>query len=284
MNDTKSHIRSFVGAALIVLTFSCIPGAPSAATFVSIAIAPPALPVYAQPIAPGPGYLWTPGYWAYGDDGYYWVPGTWVIPPAVGVLWTPGYWGWRNGFYAWSAGYWGPRVGFYGGINYGFGYVGVGYAGGYWNNGAFYYNRAVNNVNVTNIHNTYNTVVNNTTNNRISYNGGTGGVRSQPTAVEREAMNEHHVEPTELQIQHEHAASSNRALLASVNHGRPAIAPTPQPSAFDHSGVVAARGNPAHNPAHAQGNPQGAHPQAHAQGHPAKPHEASAPHGEGEHR
>ena len=24
-----------------------------------------------------PGLIWTPGYWAYGDDGYYWVPGAW---------------------------------------------------------------------------------------------------------------------------------------------------------------------------------------------------------------
>jgi WXXGXW repeat (2 copies) len=48
-----------------------------------------------QPEIPAPGYIWTPGYWAYGTDGYYWVPGTWVQPPAVGLLWTPGYWGWR---------------------------------------------------------------------------------------------------------------------------------------------------------------------------------------------
>jgi YXWGXW repeat-containing protein len=57
---------------------------------VSIVFAPPALPVYEQPAAPGDGYLWTPGYWAYGDDGYFWVPGTWVMAPEVGYLWTPG--------------------------------------------------------------------------------------------------------------------------------------------------------------------------------------------------
>ena len=88
---------------------------------ISVRIGPPALPVYAQPICPGPGYLWTPGYWAWSDDdGYYWVPGTWVVAP-VGMLWTPGYWGFAGGFYGWHAGYWGPHVGFYGGINYGFG-------------------------------------------------------------------------------------------------------------------------------------------------------------------
>ena len=113
---------------------------------ISVGIAPPPLPVYAQPAIPAPGYMWTPGYWAWGPAGYYWVPGTWVQPPMVGVLWTPGYWGWGGGVYAFHAGYWGPHIGFYGGVNYGFGYGGVGYEGGYWNHGQFAYNRSVNNI------------------------------------------------------------------------------------------------------------------------------------------
>ena len=71
----------------------------------SIGIAPPALPVYVQPVVPGPGYIWAPGYWGYGAPGYYWVPGTWVLAPFVGALWTPGYWGWGNGAYFWHGGY-----------------------------------------------------------------------------------------------------------------------------------------------------------------------------------
>src|SRR5262249_25524550 len=106
-----------------------------AAVVVSVAIAPPATPVYVQPPIPGPGFVWTPGYWAYGPYGYYWVPGVWLLPPAIGLLWTPGYWDWGGSAYAWHAGYWGPTVGFYGGINYGLGYFGVGYAGGYWSHG-----------------------------------------------------------------------------------------------------------------------------------------------------
>ena len=50
---------------------------------VSIRIAPPKLHVYEQPICPGDGYIWTPGYWAYDDD-YYWVPGEWVMAPEPG--------------------------------------------------------------------------------------------------------------------------------------------------------------------------------------------------------
>src|SRR5882672_3158198 len=71
---------------------------------VAIAIAPPAIPVYEQPICPGDGYIWTPGYWAYDDDDYYWVPGTWVLAP-VGLLWTPGYWAWQDASYVWYPGY-----------------------------------------------------------------------------------------------------------------------------------------------------------------------------------
>ena len=99
-------------------------------------IGPPALPVYEQPLCPGEGYIWTPGYWAWSDDdGYYWVPGTWVLAPETGYLWTPGYWGFNDGVYLWNAGYWGPHIGFYGGINYGFGYFGEGFAGGEWRGG-----------------------------------------------------------------------------------------------------------------------------------------------------
>ena len=83
---------------------------------VSITLAPPALPVYEQPMLVEEGGIWAPGHWSYNQDGYFWVPGTWVQPPEVGLLWTPGYWGWGNGGYAWNAGYWGPTVGFYGGI------------------------------------------------------------------------------------------------------------------------------------------------------------------------
>jgi hypothetical protein len=233
------------GLLLLAIVMLGMPASSSAQIGVGIAvhIVPPALPVYEQPLCPGAGYIWTPGYWAYGPDGYFWVPGTWVVAPTVGFLWTPGYWGWGGGGYFWHAGYWGPHVGFYGGINYGFGYGGVGYGGGYWNHGVFAYNTAVTNVNTTVIHNTYvnKTVINNTTVNNVSDNGGTGGVTAQPTSAEKVAEHEQHTGATSLQTQHEHTASTNRALLASENHGKPAIAATTKPGEFTGHGVVAAK-------------------------------------------
>ncbi len=207
----------------------------------SITIAPPILPIYVQPPLPAPGYLWTPGYWAYGPAGYYWVPGTWVQPPAVGLLWTPGYWGWNNGIYAWNAGYWGPHVGFYGGVNYGFGYGGFGYGGGRWDHGAFAYNSSVNNFGGTHITNVYNETVISNSSTRVAFNGGTGGLTARPTALETAAAQEPHVAPTALQTQHQQTAASNPALRASVNHGQPAIAATSRPNEFTGPGVVAAR-------------------------------------------
>ena len=58
------------------------------------------------PPVPDPNYIWTPGYWAYGEDGYYSVPGTWMLAPQPNLLWTPGYWAWSGGVFVWKAGYW----------------------------------------------------------------------------------------------------------------------------------------------------------------------------------
>jgi hypothetical protein len=209
----------------------------------SIRIGPPALPIYAQPLCPGPGYLWAPGHWAYGPGGYYWVPGTWVLAP-VGMLWTPGYWGWRNGFYLWHEGYWGPHVGFYGGINYGFGYGGVGFYGGRWDHGVFAYNSAVMHVDTTVIHNTYidrTVIVHNNFGNRVSYNGGEGGIHARPNADEMAAEHEHHFEPTGEQMRHEHAAASDPSFRASENHGHPEMAATSRAGEFSGRGTTGSR-------------------------------------------
>jgi len=84
------------------------------------------LPVYAQPICPGPGYLWTP------------VIGRGMT---LRLLLGAGNLGGRSGRHAldaWILGVrrrslrvarWilGTHVGFYGGVNYGFGFGGVGF-------------------------------------------------------------------------------------------------------------------------------------------------------------
>ena len=210
---------------------------------VAISVGPPPIPIYEQPICPEEGYIWTPGYWAYDydDADYYWVPGTWVPAPEVGLLWTPGYWAWGGDGFFFTAGYWGPVVGFYGGINYGFGYFGRGYEGGRWDGGRFYYNTTVNRVNVEVVHNVYNSRVTETTVNRVSYNGGNGGINARPSAQEEAAARQRHVAPVSAQVQQERTARSDRQQWASVNHGAPAVAATPKPGGFRDSGAVRTR-------------------------------------------
>src|SRR5271165_2066493 len=187
MRVTKPIFILLVAFVAGVMVPAPAPAQVSVGIGIGIHVGPPALPVYAQPVCPGVGYLWTPGYWAYGPDGYFWVPGTWVLAPTPGYLWTPGYWGWGGGGYFWHAGYWGPHVGFYGGINYGFGYGGFGYEGGRWNGGNFEYNTAVNRVDSTVIHNTYNKTVINNNSTHVAYNGGHGGTTVKPSAAEEAA-------------------------------------------------------------------------------------------------
>lgn len=226
MGRTKSQ---FIGTLLLILPLPAVtalfsPAEAAIAVNLSVGIAPPALLVYAQPPIPGPGYLWMPGYWAWNGTGYYWVPGAWVLPPRVGLLWTPPWWGWVDGAYVWHAGYWGPHVGFYGGIDYGFGYSGRGYDGGFWNHGRFFYNRAVNNIRNAHINNVYNkAVASDRTVNRISFNGGRGGVRARATGAEQTAAREAHVQPTGFQSRHADAARSNRNLAGASNRGQPRV-------------------------------------------------------------
>ena len=232
---------------LITLLALAYPAASFAGFFgvgVTVGFAPPPLPAYVQPPCPAPGYIWTPGYWAYSadDEDYYWVPGTWVLAPSFGFLWTPGYWGLVDAEYVWHEGYWGPHVGFYGGINYGFGYFGSGFVGGYWRDHDFYYNRSVTNVSNVNITNVYNrTVINNNSyGSRASFNG-RNGVEARPSHSDLLAAREPHRALTEPQRAQAASARALPSSLASVNHGHPQVAATPRPGVFSGQGVAAPR-------------------------------------------
>ncbi len=225
--------------------------------------APPPLPEYAQPQDPGEGYLWTPGYWGWSQGDYYWVPGAWVYAPYQGALWTPGYWGYYQHHYRFYRGYWGQYVGFYGGIDYGFGYVGYGYQGGYWGGGHFNYNRSVNNLNLGVERNVYSRTVSYSGNyagsagsgQRVSFNGGSGGIQVQARPAELAALRAPHSAPMTAQVQNERAASTNREQFANVNHGRPATAAVSQPLAADRD-VRAPAALQVHNQAVGQQQPQ----------------------------
>ena len=230
-------MRTWLLAAIVVMTAM----AASAQVGITVTFGPPPLPIYEQPICPGDGYLWTPGYWAWDGDDYYWVPGTWVLAPEVGYLWTPPWWGWDNGVFLFHDGFWGPEVGFYGGINYGFGYFGTGYMGGRWEGGRFFYNRSVTNINVVNVRNVYNERVVVRNESHVAFNGGEGGIHARPTPAEEAAARGRRMEPVAAQMRNRDAARGNPEFRANENHGRPPVAATDHPGEFRGSNVVPAR-------------------------------------------
>jgi hypothetical protein len=202
---------------------------------------PPDLFDYDQPFAPGPFFLWIPGYWAHNPSGFFWVPGQWLRAPFYGALWTPPYWGFSNGLYRFHSGYWGTHIGYYGGVNYGFGYIGTGFFGGYWRDHQFFYNTAV-----ARIPSTITTVYNHATvfhgvsyGARVavltSYNGGPAGLRVHPLPFEIAAAREPHLPEAAAQVNMRRISSHNRNAAFSQNQGHPIVAavtthtPVPRP-------------------------------------------------------
>jgi hypothetical protein len=97
----------------------------------------------------------------------------------------------------------------------------------------------VDTVHVTNVYVNRTVIVNNES--HVAFNGGEGGIAARPTPAEEAAAREPHQAPLAAQTQHEHAASQNRALFASENHGAPAVAATAHPGEFSGHNVVAAK-------------------------------------------
>ena len=197
---------------------------------VSINVAPPELPVYEQPPIPGPGYLWTPGYWAWGDEWLLLGAGHLGRAAAAGLSLDAGLLGLGRRRLLWHAGYWGPHVGFYGGVNYGFGYGGHGYRGRLLARRR----RSTTTAASTIIPGTC-TSPTSTTNrdrrhgNRVSFNGGNGGVR--PRRRRRHSWRQSTSiisRPCGASCTRSSWRARNRQLHATINHGASGRSPRPR--------------------------------------------------------
>jgi hypothetical protein len=73
---------------------------------VYVRVGPPAPVVERVIVAPGPGYVWTPGYYRWDGRSYLWVPGRHVLAPRRNAVWVSGRWVRdRQGWY-WVEGRW----------------------------------------------------------------------------------------------------------------------------------------------------------------------------------
>lgn len=79
------------------------PALPSGVVYVNSG--PPVPMVDVVVVAPGPGYVWIRGAWAW-DGRWVWRPGYWMRPPRPGAVWIQPYYGYRGGRNVWYQGYW----------------------------------------------------------------------------------------------------------------------------------------------------------------------------------
>ena len=79
---------------------------PQPAVTVVAPAAPPTAQVEVMPVAPGPEYYWTPGYWGWNGAVWVWVGGRWAPHPWHGAVWVGGHWARHGHGYVWVGGHW----------------------------------------------------------------------------------------------------------------------------------------------------------------------------------
>ena len=93
--------KFFLSAALGTMMLT---GAYAADVFVRIG--PPRPVVERRVPAPGPGYVWTPGYQRWDGNAYAWAPGAWARPPRAHAHWVAHHWEHRRGGWVMVEGHW----------------------------------------------------------------------------------------------------------------------------------------------------------------------------------
>jgi hypothetical protein len=71
-----------------------------------VRVGPPAPIVERAVVAPGPGYVWIPGFYRWDGAAYVWVRGRWDRPPRPRARWIPGHWAHERGGWYFIEGHW----------------------------------------------------------------------------------------------------------------------------------------------------------------------------------
>jgi hypothetical protein len=71
-----------------------------------VAPPPPAPYAVAAGYAPGPGYVWTDGFWDLRGGRWVWADGAWLRPPRHRAVWVRPYWEQHGRGYRFRRGYW----------------------------------------------------------------------------------------------------------------------------------------------------------------------------------
>jgi hypothetical protein len=102
-NPKTASLFATLVFGLIMTTSACAPRG-RVAVYVPSPPPPPVRETIA--VAPGPAYVWIPGYHMWNGSVYVWTPGRWELRPTRRHAWVPGHWKHdRRGWY-WVEGHW----------------------------------------------------------------------------------------------------------------------------------------------------------------------------------
>jgi hypothetical protein len=87
-------LTTLMNASLLTLSLAAASGCAVAAPRgrVYVRVGPPAPVVERRIVAPGPGYVWIPGFHAWDGRAYLWRPGRWERAPRANARWVPARW------------------------------------------------------------------------------------------------------------------------------------------------------------------------------------------------
>jgi hypothetical protein len=88
---TGRFCRTMVGALVIAASLFAWPACAVPRGRVYVRVGPPVPVIETRVVAPGPDFVWVPGYHAW-NAAYIWVPGRWERPPRERAVWVPAHW------------------------------------------------------------------------------------------------------------------------------------------------------------------------------------------------
>jgi hypothetical protein len=99
-------MRRKLACATFILLSSVLSGCAAHGAYYGRYSAPPPPRYGVLGVAPGPGYVWTEGYWDQRGSNWIWVGGRWMHPPRPRAVWVAPRWSQEGRGWRFHQGYW----------------------------------------------------------------------------------------------------------------------------------------------------------------------------------
>jgi hypothetical protein len=86
------RIPNLVAPAALAVVLMAAPACAAPRGRVYVRVGPPAPVVERVVVAPGPGFVWVPGYYTWNGRAYAWRRGEWMHPPRPRAVWVAPHW------------------------------------------------------------------------------------------------------------------------------------------------------------------------------------------------